>query len=229
MTNLAKIKEMFVSTQGEGPYIGYKQLFIRFCSCNLACKFCDTDFKPDKNIKEVSITDLLEFISREFNLSEIHSISYTGGEPLLHVEFLKDFLPLFKHTHYLETNATLENNLSQIINHINIISADIKLPSATGISGTFEKHDKFFQVARQNSNIELFAKVVFDENITEEEIREMTNLAKKHALLLILQPKTSIDGLLPPLYIIENIFDKCLKHHKNTRLIPQVHKFLDIK
>ena len=30
MTNKAQIKEIFVSIQGEGPYIGYKQLFIDF-------------------------------------------------------------------------------------------------------------------------------------------------------------------------------------------------------
>ena len=30
MTNKAKIKEIFTSIQGEGPFIGYKQLFIRF-------------------------------------------------------------------------------------------------------------------------------------------------------------------------------------------------------
>ena len=39
-----KIKEIFESIQGEGPYVGYKQLFIRFCNCNLKCNYCDTEF-----------------------------------------------------------------------------------------------------------------------------------------------------------------------------------------
>ena len=47
----AKIKEIFASIQGEGPYVGVKQLFIRFCACNLNCDYCDTPFLPN-NINE---------------------------------------------------------------------------------------------------------------------------------------------------------------------------------
>ena len=41
----AKINEIFSSIQGEGPVVGYKQLFIRFCGCNLNCNYCDTEFQ----------------------------------------------------------------------------------------------------------------------------------------------------------------------------------------
>ena len=46
MQNLltVNIKEIFSSIQGEGPYVGEKHVFVRFCKCNLACKYCDTDF-----------------------------------------------------------------------------------------------------------------------------------------------------------------------------------------
>ena len=44
---MTKIKEIFKSIQGEGPYIGYEQLFVRFCKCNLKCGYCDTDFLAD--------------------------------------------------------------------------------------------------------------------------------------------------------------------------------------
>ena len=45
MTDKVKIKEIFTSIQGEGLFIGYKQLFIRFCGCNLSCNYCDTDYR----------------------------------------------------------------------------------------------------------------------------------------------------------------------------------------
>ena len=45
----AKIKEIFESVQGEGSIVGFKQLFIRFCGCNLRCKYCDTDFLKSKS------------------------------------------------------------------------------------------------------------------------------------------------------------------------------------
>lgn len=229
MNTLARIKEVFISTQGEGPYIGHNQLFIRFCSCNLSCKFCDTDFTLDNQHSVYSVEELCKFINAEFDLNTVHSISYTGGEPLIHSNFLKEFLPRINHCHYLETNATLSDKLIEVLDLIDIISADIKLPSATGISGTFQKHEDFFRVARTNPALELFAKVVFDENITDEEILLTTSLAKKYDFQLILQPKTNLDGTLPNTAFLESIFEKFLKSYRDTRLIPQVHKFLDIR
>ena len=227
-TEVTKIKEIFASTQGEGPYVGYKQLFVRFCGCNLSCDFCDTNFGADNSVVYTPTT-LRDYIETNFNLAELHSISYTGGEPLLNVEFLKRFLPVVDKLAYLETNATLASCLQEVLAQIDIISADIKLPSATRVDGTFEKHDEFFGVARSNSDVELFAKVVFDEKITDDEINLTQKLAKKYDIPLILQPKTNIDGGLPSIGFIENVFDKFLKGYQNVRLIPQVHKFLDIR
>ena len=59
MTKTAKIAEIFDSIQGEGPYIGYRQLFIRFCGCNLLCDYCDTEF--DKG-DDYSVFTLIEKI-----------------------------------------------------------------------------------------------------------------------------------------------------------------------
>ena len=50
--NKIKVKEIFASIQGEGPYVGYKQLFVRFCNCNLKCNYCDTEFSANENFEE---------------------------------------------------------------------------------------------------------------------------------------------------------------------------------
>ena len=65
MSNKVLIKEIFESIQGEGNYIGYNQLFIRFCKCNLHCKYCDTDFTS--NLKEYSVDELLYEINKYEN------------------------------------------------------------------------------------------------------------------------------------------------------------------
>ena len=177
------INEIFSSIQGEGPVVGYKQLFIRFCKCNLKCNYCDTEYKIGS---EYTSQELLKKISTEFDLKTFHSISLTGGEPLIEVEFLKDFLPLVKNQTkiYLETNATLYCEVLELKDYIDIISADIKLPSSTGFD-TFELHKKFFENVK---DIETFAKVVFDENITKDEIEQCIELAKIRNIELILQP-----------------------------------------
>lgn len=227
MTNRTKIREIFTSIQGEGPYVGVKQVFIRFCGCNLDCTFCDTNDIPNSESLEVTPEELKTNLE-EFNLKSIHSISLTGGEPLLWSDFLIEFLPLLNNKIYLETNATLNEALEKVINHIDIISADIKLPSSSGIVNSFAVHDEFFKTARKYDK-ELFAKIVFDENILTDEISHCLKLAEKYNLPLILQPKT-IDNLVTvaPEQIID-IFNKFLSVQPNTRVIPQVHTFLGVE
>src|SRR4030095_7191395 len=42
------VKEIFGPTlQGEGAHAGRPCVFLRFAVCNLACSWCDTDFRPE--------------------------------------------------------------------------------------------------------------------------------------------------------------------------------------
>lgn len=227
MTNITKIREIFTSIQGEGPYIGYKQLFIRFCGCNIKCAFCDTNDYDNEEYTEFTSEELLKNIE-EFNLKSIHSISLTGGEPLIWSDFLLEFLPLTSNKIYLETNATLKDELEKIINYVHIISADIKLPSSSGIENSFAVHDEFFKVAKKY-NKEFFAKIVFDENILDDEISHCLKLADKYDIPLILQPKTTEDKILFDGEKILDISNKFLKTRQDIRVIPQVQKFLQIR
>lgn len=218
---MAKIKEIFTSIQGEGPYVGYKQLFIRFCGCNLKCKYCDTDFSTE-NVKEYSVEELVKICEQN---SDCHSVSLTGGEPLLEADFIKELASKTNLPIYLETNATLPEQLEKVIDGVSYVSADIKLPSASGSSEMWDKHDKFFTIASQKI---LFAKVVFDNTITEIEIEKVAELAEKYNIELVLQPmmieqKPSIDS-----DFMQKTLDKFLEKHKKTRLIPQVHKFINV-
>lgn len=218
---MTKVKEIFTSIQGEGPYVGYKQLFIRLCGCNLNCSYCDTDFEYNES-KEYSVNELIDICNKN---PDCHSVSFTGGEPLLHSEFIKEFgknsnLPI-----YLETNGTLANKLNDVIDYITYISADIKLPSATGLKPLWEEHEEFFKIGIQK---EIFAKVVFDKNINDFEIHKITHLCKQYNVELILQPMMMGKYPLVDSEFMQTILNKCLKVYSKTRLIPQVHKFIDV-
>lgn len=221
------VKEFFVSIQGEGPYVGYKQLFIRFCRCNLNCNYCDTEFLVSTGTKEYSAQELFDAISA-LDLTGIHSISLTGGEPLLETEFLKEFLPLVRRLGkiYLETNATLPAQFEEIKDLVDIVSADIKLESATGIKELARRHDEFFAAC---GGKDAYAKIVFDPNITDEEIAETAALAKKHGLELVLSPMMIGHKMSVTPEFLTAVHNKYLTHYDRTRVIPQVHKFLNLE
>ena len=223
---MAKIKEIFKSIQGEGPFIGYQQLFIRFCGCNLNCSYCDTDFSPENILGEFSPQELVDYVNK-LEISDIHSVSLTGGEPLISYKFLKEFLPLIPNKKVLlETNATLVDELSEIIDFVDIVAADIKLESATGSKNRFDLHKDFFDVAKSKN---LFAKVVFNDKISDFEISETCKLAKMYGIELVLQPQMINNNMAVSSDFAELIFAKFLSQYKNVRLIPQVHKFINVQ
>jgi len=141
----AKISEVFKSIQGEGLYQGKDQLFVRFFGCNLDCSFCDTKLS---SYKQLSLDELLGQIA---TFSDYHSLSLTGGEPLLQIDFLKELVEQLKKDGkivYLETNGSLYQNLTRVIDNIDIIAMDFKLSSSTGMKDFWFEHREFLKVAK---------------------------------------------------------------------------------
>ncbi|MDD3593061.1 MAG: 7-carboxy-7-deazaguanine synthase QueE [Candidatus Gastranaerophilales bacterium] len=242
--NTADLSEIFSSIQGEGPYIGEKQLFIRFAKCNLNCSYCDTDYyakdkfaihSPDGTEKLLdnpcAAADLIAIV-KNFYQHYHHSISLTGGEPLMDYEFLKDFLPALKSEIptkiYLETNGIMWFELEQIIDLVDIISMDIKLKSATGQENTFLDNIKFIKTAVKYEK-EIFVKIVVDNNYDKEEILKVIDIISPYNLPLIIQPANYKDRTkILEGKALEDMFAYTADLYPNTRLIPQVHKYMNL-
>jgi 7-carboxy-7-deazaguanine synthase len=239
----AHLYEVFSSVQGEGPYVGERHLLLRFAGCNLNCQYCDSveartvsaecrveqtpgggDFQKLKN--PLSANQLLEIVERLCKNKNLHSaISITGGEPLLQIDFLLQFLPRLKEqVIYLESNGTLPKHMDEIINYVNIVAMDFKLPSATGQSSYFKEHHQFIE-AVASSGTELFVKMVVSSEVKTKEIDEACGViaGASPGLPLIIQPvnphKIKIEQLLS--------FQAVAKRRlKTVRIIPQIHKIL---
>ena len=222
-----RIKEIFTSIQGEGAYIGYPQLFIRFCECDFNCKYCETDYKPDGTSELYTANSLAERL-KTFDTKNIHSICLTGGEPLIEIKFLKEFLRNVTFPIFLETNATRCDELEEIINMVKYVSANIKLPSASGENDNFDKHDKFITTCRQAGK-DVYMKVLFDETITDGEIEKCIDIAQKNNIELILQPVTKDGKINMKSRYLPEILEKFRKKYPKVRLIPQVHKSLCVR
>jgi len=222
-----RVKEIFTSIQGEGCYIGYPQLFIRFCECDFNCKYCETDYKPDATSELYTANSLAERL-RSFDTKNVHSLCLTGGEPLIETPFLKEFLRNVTFPVFLETNATRTNDLKEIINMIKYVSANIKLPSASGEKDCFAEHAEFIKTCCKAGK-NTYMKVVFDENITDYEIEKCIEIAKKNNIELILQPISKTGKIGIKSRYLPEILEKFRKKYPKVRLIPQVHKSLCVR
>ncbi|WP_033423239.1 7-carboxy-7-deazaguanine synthase QueE [Geopsychrobacter electrodiphilus] len=241
----ANLIEIFSSIQGEGPYLGYRQLFIRFAHCNLSCTYCDTPFAPVsacrvetapgsesfsslKNpVSHKSIETLLEdWVGGSPDLH--HSLSLTGGEPLLQVPVLLDWLPMMRNylPIYLETNGSLPAQLKSLLPWLDYISMDIKLPSISGHE-LWDEHREFLGLARQKT---VFVKVVFAQTTPLSEIETAARLVAETApdVDLILQPCTQSSGIKLTTGQMLKAQQVAVTYHPKTRVIPQTHNFLGV-
>ena len=173
LTATARIIDVFSSIQGEGLYVGQPHLFIRFWDCNLKCGYCDTDYRGA--YAEMGVSELEGRVSQLLVERGPHdAVSLTGGEPLLWWRFLTALLPRLKamgQRTYLETNGTLPDALSEVLEWIDVIAMDLKPPSATADRPTWAEHTAFLDAAlRARKPPELFIKVVVTPDTTEADL-----------------------------------------------------------
>lgn len=77
-----KVREIFDTIQGEGPFTGVPAVFIRLAGCNLRCHFCDTDF--DSDVREMSVEEIIDEVKAQTTKDASRRlIVITGGEPFV--------------------------------------------------------------------------------------------------------------------------------------------------
>ena len=237
------IIEIFSSAQGEGKYIGCRQIFVRLADCNLNCAYCDTNFSRADfcnvetsagsmnftKIKNPTANEVVDIIKNFSAQVPTHSVSFTGGEPLLNWQFILDVATKLKKICdlkiFLETNGTLTHELKKVLSVIDIISMDIKFPSVTGLN-LFTRHEEFLQIAREK---DLYVKAVISQETSQEEFLQAVELVAKISpeILFILQPVTPVGNvkIASPQKIL-NFQALALKILRDVRIIPQTHKFI---
>jgi organic radical activating enzyme len=248
--NETYIVEVFSSIQGEGLTCGERQIFVRFALCNLTCDYCDTPdsrLQPAKCLIEkasglgdmreepnpVSVARLVDAV-RSLNVPPgvHHSVSLTGGEPLLHAEFLRHFLTANRANGIrcqLETNGTLPERLGEVIEEIDFVSMDIKLRSATGAESPWDAHLRFLEIAQRKP---VWVKVVVSAATTPGEIGEAAALvsAVNPGIPMIIQPVTPRGGVKGPEgRLLISLQEEARRRLHTVRVIPQMHIMLGLK
>lgn len=251
----AEVAEIFASFQGEGPLVGVRQVFVRLRGCELTCRYCDTvaarsrsgpgrleslpaSGRWDEFANPVALETVAGYVLRLAGRFHPHSVSITGGEPLLQAEALARLLPRLKQAGlltYLDTACCYPEQMALVAPWVDIVSADLKLPSTLAQPLPF---DSFAETWRQIRHSR-FVKIVVTAAVTADELAAACG--RLHRLdrqaEVVLQPvtpprpgKATGETLLAPTeQQLFTLAEACGQYFPTCRLIPQCHPLLGVK
>lgn len=227
--------------------MGERHIFVRLSGCSLGCEYCDTSYslgeadlayveegagKGSAVLKNpLSSRAVMEAVFAQEIFPGFNSkLSITGGEPLEQPEFLRVLLEELEgsFTVLLETNGILAEALKGVIDFIDIISMDFKIPSTAGKGELWDRHRDFLGAAK---NKELIAKVVVSSGTPAEEVGTAAKILAKSApdALLVIQPVVLAAKSGPSSEMLFEFYSSARQVLKNVRVIPQAHKILGVR
>ncbi len=237
------LSEIFTSFQGEGPWAGVKQVFVRLAGCSLGCSYCDTPearrrtpaFRIEREplsgdfatVSNPSTPEKIVTIVRHLWDPSCHSVSLTGGEPLEQAEELCELMRLLAEAAvpiYLESNGTLPEALAQVVELADFISMDVKLDSSGGTGDLLDSHAEFLRIAAARP---VFLKtVVTARTDPAEAARAFSILAGvKGDALLVLQPAGASGDEEPPGSAqLAHLQELAGEYFDEVGIMPQMHK-----
>jgi len=246
--------EVFNSWQGEGGSVpgsafGRRQIFVRFAGCNLNCLWCDSkeyidasrvsrwryevepftgkfEYRPNP----ASLDEVVDVVLR-LDTGDIHSISYTGGEPTLQVRPLKALMERMKELgidNFLETHGGLPELIKEVALLTDYASVDIKDETARAAEDWRALVLREIESIRvlKNAGAKVYAKLVVTSKTKPENVRWYASLLKGLTPLVI-QPREPIE--IPQARLME-LYREAAKilGRKNVGLSFQVHKYLNV-
>ncbi|NJE75723.1 7-carboxy-7-deazaguanine synthase QueE [Thermococcus sp. ES12] len=246
--------EVFNSWQGEGGSVpgsafGRRQIFVRFAGCDLNCLWCDSreyinasrvfrwrsevepftgkfEYRPNP----ARLDEVVEAILR-LDTGDIHSISYTGGEPTLQIRPLKALMGKMKSLgfdNFLETHGGLPELVKEVANLTDYASVDIKDETAKATEDWRSLVLREVESVRilKEAGVKVYAKLVVTSETRPENVRWYAELLKGLAPLVI-QPREPIEISQEKLM---NLYREAalVMGRKNVGLSFQVHKYLNV-
>ena len=193
------VVEIFYSLQGEGGRTGQATVFVRFAGCNLACEFCDTDFRVRETYTAGELVEEIERVG-----GGCRWVCFTGGEPTIHdLQELCGMLRVGGYHLQMETNGTRPQP-EWGIDHVTVSP---KQPQGGHLHPWYEGHASEF-------------KYVVDD---EADLARALDGAHRHGRTTFVQP----NALNPAAVAL--CIEAVKRHPERLRLSLQTHKLLAIR
>ena len=238
----AFVSEIFSSAQGEGINIGRRQLFVRFCECHRNCLYCDTPVERTESVaverepgsgkfesvpnplSAKQLVDLLAGLNRpEFAHDDLF---ITGGEPLLQADFLAAFLPEAR------KRLDLPEEFAKVVEWIDHVLMDIKLPSVTGEPESWAMHRDFLELI-ESEETGATIKLVVGADTSNDDLAQAAKIIRASGSLaaVVLQPMTAASktNRVPTAgQVLAWQSQMAVALGRSVRVIPQCHKMMGL-
>jgi organic radical activating enzyme len=257
--------EVFSAIQGEAALVGERQVFVRLTGCNIRCAYCDQPEALDKRpgpcriertpgrrdwqvaSSPLPISVVAGAVDELWRLLPHHSISLTGGEPLLQsrrVVELAQRLESGGRPLMLETNGTLVPALRAVLPWITYVSMDVKLASVDGERVSPTTQGEFLRTAL-GAGVTTWVKIVIGASTDGDEFDNAMRMVAAAADLVpvhggasnnghgvdrrpevFLQPVTPFGDVTaaPDPDQVLVLHERALRLYPRVRVVPQTHK-----
>jgi 7-carboxy-7-deazaguanine synthase len=246
------VSEIFSAIQGEAALVGERQVFVRLTGCNIRCTYCDQPEALERTAgpcrvestagrrqwtvesSPLAIDRVVEAVATLWDQVPHHSISLTGGEPLLQGDRVVQLAGRMAANGWpvmLETNGTLVPPLARLGQHLSYVSMDLKLRSVDGERVAPGTQSRFLHQALA-SGATTWVKVVVGPDTDHDEFDAglamvaQASAGRDHPIEVFLQPLTPFGAARAaptPEQVLE-LHERALRIHPRVRVVPQTHK-----
>ena len=200
--------------------------------------FNDASPRKPRVIENPMTSQLVIELLETLKTPDVHSICYTGGEPLLSTAFVKEIAQEAKSRHiknFIETSGCSASAFASLAEYFEFAAIDIKLRHhrAVGDSDYERLYENELGCVKSSVDrgIDTIVKVIVLKDTSADEIEAVCRDLSGFDLKFVLQPVSAprnLPEVTPSIKELFTLSEVAGRFLQDVMVIPQVHKFMGI-